>query len=101
MAANHFADALAVAVDLDTGIDRCIGMEQRQSTLGLAQEMGAGHDFLAGIAAFLDAEGWQALKRKLLGRPLSALFRRQSRQAMLQVVCLPARAGIGLQFYRG
>ena len=58
--------------------------------------MGAGDDFLAGIAALLDAEGLQAIQRKLLRGPLFALFGGQARQAVEQVEGFPACARIGM-----
>src|SRR5690606_34656563 len=73
-----------------------VAFEQCQPALGLAQEVGAGDDLLAGIAPLPDAVGMQALERELLWRPLSGLRGGQPRQSMGEVEGGPAVAGFGV-----
>src|SRR5690606_38177413 len=70
-----------------------IGFEQRQPAPGLAEEVRAGDDLLARIAALLHAVGAQARERKLLRRPLLRLRRGQPGQAVGEVERGPAVAG--------
>ena len=60
-----------------------IALQSHQLAFHFAEEVRARHDFLAGVAAFLHAEGAQALQRKLLRGPGFGLVGMQERMLML------------------
>ncbi len=73
-------------------------MQQGQRALGLAQEMGARHDFLTRVAALLHAVGRKPVQPQLLRRPLFLLRGLQPRQPEAQVPLAPGQLrGIGVR----
>jgi hypothetical protein len=71
--AGNRAQRRAVLLHAIAGLCRCRGMQQLHRTLGLAEEVGAGDDFLARVAALLHAVAVQAVQAQLLRGPHFAL----------------------------
>ena len=70
-------------------------MQQYGGALGLAQEMGAGDDLLAGVAALAYRVPVEPVQPKLLRGPAFALIGRQARQALAQIRLAPWCTAIG------
>lgn len=94
--ASDRAQRRAVLLHAIAGLRRCRGMQKLHRALGLAEEVGAGNDFLAGIAALLHAVAVQTVQAQLLRGPYLALAFFQPRQPVAQVGLAPGQGESGL-----